>query len=514
MIRIRSRSIVAAGVALAALGSMEGCAAPAGEPAARRPSVAPATRPAGGELALAGARADPMYRELLAIDLPAVAGVANARSLDVRQARERVEAARGRYQSSWGAFFPVLSPSVGFEHVEGQVRAVNGPLLGADFSSLAPAALVQWAINPGKVYYDVVASRKRLEASEHQERQVQQETLRVAVVQYYDLVLAQARLAAAHRAVGEGEELLRITRLRLRAGAGLEADALRAEADLSRRQQDLAVGLGAFYEASVALAVTLHMDATVTLVPRPERVPQLTLVRPDLGIDEMMGLAVAWRSDLRGVRTLIAAAAADRGSAAWGGLGPQVQVGYQYGGIASDTPEGLPFSLKEQRRLSAGVGWTFGLAVLGQLKTAGSAERLAALEGERQLDVVKAQVVRAAQSGTTQAKLIPMAARQVAAAESALGLAQASLRAGTTLTIDVLQAADAVDQARLRYADAVVRFNQAQVNLLAALGLIDAEALAVVPAGADANAASVADPGPASQPSPATQPAPATAATQ
>ena len=41
------------------------------------------------------------------------------------------------------------------------------------------------------------------------------------------------------------------------------------------------------------------------------------------------------------------------------------------------------------------------------------------------------------------------------------------------LTLDVLQAADAVDQARLRYADAVVRYNQSQVNLLAAVGVID-----------------------------------------
>jgi hypothetical protein len=34
-----------------------------------------------------------------------------------------------------------------------------------------------------------------------------------------------------------------------------------------------------------------------------------------------------------------------------------------------------------------------------------------------------------------------------------------------------------VDQARLRYADAVVRYNQAQVNLLAAVGVIDEENL-------------------------------------
>ena len=61
----------------------------------------------------------------------------------------------------------------------------------------------------------------------------------------------------------------------------------------------------------------------------------------------------------------------------------------------------------------------------------------------------------------------------MAAAEEALRLGEANLRAGTMTTLDVLQAQDAATQARLRYAEAVVRYNQSQVNLLAALGLLD-----------------------------------------
>ena len=44
---------------------------------------------------------------------------------------------------------------------------------------------------------------------------------------------------------------------------------------------------------------------------------------------------------------------------------------------------------------------------------------------------------------------------------------------GTGLTVDVLQAEATADQARARYATAIVRYNQSQINLLAALGLID-----------------------------------------
>jgi outer membrane protein TolC len=488
----RKNCLLAAGALCLAVAG--GCAGPKPAPVAR-PSIAPASATASG-LALDGARAEPMYRELLAVDLPTVVGVAQASNIDIRQAKLNVEAAQGQAERSFGAIFPVIAPGLAFESVDGSVRAVNGPLLGADFSSLAPSVLVQWALNPGKVYYDIVASRKRLEATEHQEQFVVQDMLRVAVVQYYELVLMQARLSVARQAVTESEELLRINELRLRAGAGTDTDRLRAIAQVARRQQDLTTAINNFYNASIALAVTLHMDAAVTLVPLPRQVEQVTLVDPSSEIEKLLSLAVTWRDDLRGVRTLMGAAEADLGGRTWGALGPQLQVGYQIGGVSSDTPK-ENFSLTEQRRLSASAGWAFGLAMLGDLKTAGAVQKAAVLDAEQQLDRVRAQVIAAAQASSMNAKLIPMARQQLEANEAALKLAQANLKAGTMLTLDVLQAEDAVSEARLRFADAVIRYNQSQVELLAALGLVDAAALN----GGQATTLT-GQPGPATQPVP------------
>jgi outer membrane protein TolC len=52
-------------------------------------------------------------------------------------------------------------------------------------------------------------------------------------------------------------------------------------------------------------------------------------------------------------------------------------------------------------------------------------------------------------------------------------LAQKNLGVGTALTVDVLQAEDALNDAQLRYANTATAYNQSQVNMLAALGLID-----------------------------------------
>ncbi len=99
------------------------------------------------------------------------------------------------------------------------------------------------------------------------------ETLRRATNEYYELVLSQASLSAAHQGVEEAEELLRISHLRTQAGMGVPADELRAEARLAETQQDLVASLAGFYDASVSLAVTLHLDSTATLVPDIKELP-------------------------------------------------------------------------------------------------------------------------------------------------------------------------------------------------------------------------------------------------
>ena len=166
------------------------------------PHVAPATQPTAS-LQLDAAAIHPMYRELLAVDLPTIAQVAMARSVDIQQARQRVEASRGRYESSVEAVFPVIAPALTFQHLEGPNQNASGTLVLTNFNNILPGITVQWIINPGRVYYDIVASKRRLEASGQAAHAAELDTLRTAAVQYYDLVLAQARVSVARQAVGD-----------------------------------------------------------------------------------------------------------------------------------------------------------------------------------------------------------------------------------------------------------------------------------------------------------------------
>lgn len=444
------------------------------------PSVAPARQPAAS-LKVDAAKIAPMYEHrLLAVDLPTVFRVAMARNIDIKAAQESVEASRGAYESNVGAIFPSLTPNVTALGIQGAILNPNNVLAVAPFAHLFPAGVIQWIINPGQVAYNAIASKRRLEASEQQDRAVVLETTRAAALQYYDLVLNQAQVSVAWQAIKEAEELLRIERLMLKAGTALPADELRAEADLALKQQNLLTALNGFYDASVALSVTLDLDPTVMLVPRAGTVRQATLVREDLPIDDMLVTAVRYRPDLEAVRTLLGAAEADKGATIWGGLGPQ---GQEIGVLAPRPPAGRVVDTEYRQPIyNATGGFNWSLATFGRIKSAAANVNIAALNVDRRLDEVQAAVVTAHQASLTAAKLIPRAKQEVAAAEEALRLTQKNLQAGTGLTIDVLQAKDAADQARLRYATALVRYNQSQINLLAALGLLEQETVEGRPA--------------------------------
>lgn len=512
-------------IAWTAVVTLSGCESPQPTGAVTCPHVAP-DRPdePSAVLKLDASQIKPMYTELLAIDLPTAVRVAVAQNTDVLKARQQVKASQGRLESTVGGVFPALVPTTLFEHVEGAARATAGNLVGVGFDTYGVAGAIQWVINPGRVVYEIVAAKKRLAAAGQQEQAVRQETLRTAGVRYYQLVLAQARVATANEAIVESEELLRIARLRVTAGSGVRADELRAEARLAETKQALVRALQAFYESSVALGLTLQLDAKVTLVPKGDEVVPLSLVRADMPIEELLAIAIQYRPDLASVRTILDAVAADAGATWWGDFGPQLQVGYQVGGItghSDDTQEakGIPsnlivnprsqngtfsstpivngaikelisrgakraegssdqtFGFHEQQRGYAGAGWRLSLSAFGDLKTARAIEQQARIEVDRRLADVQAQVVTAHQASRANRELIGLANAEVASAQEALRLAQANLNAGAMTTLDVLQAQDAAALARLHFAGAVVQFDEAEINLLGALGLLDESAL-------------------------------------
>ncbi len=426
-----------------------------------------------------------MYSELLSINLAAVVKVAQADNLDIQIARQRVEESRGRLASSIGAAFPVLAPTAIFNYNNGVARSTAGNLVTADFHSISPATAIQWVVNPGRVIYNIVAAKKRLNASRAGQAAVIQQTMENGAIQYYQLVQAQADVVAARDAEADAEELLRFANLRLKAGTAIPADVASAEAEVASRRQGVLLSLNRFYHDSTDLAITLNLDPTVTLVPSVNSLKANRLVRRSIPIAQFIRLAVQYRPDLQQVRELVRAAKAAGGAIAWGDLGPTLTTGYTAGGIDGSydnvTGKGPPvtdnYSMHGFQNLQAGGGWQLGLGTFGDIQTAQARERIAAIRANKQLAVVESTVVKALQDSRTNAQLIPIAADQVRSAQYALNIIKVNYKAGTVTSLEVLVAESQLAKAQRDYAAAIAHFNQSQIAIVGAVGLVSDKAI-------------------------------------
>ena len=431
------------------------------------------------------ARVPAMYSELLSINLAAVVKVAQADNLDIKIARQQVEESRGRLASSVGAAFPILAPTAIFNYNNGVARSTAGNIVTADFSSISPAAAIQWVVNPGQVIYNVVAAKKRLNASRAGQASIIEETLKNSAIQYYQLVQAQADVVAARDAEADAEELLRFAKLRLKAGTAIPADVASAEAEVASRRQGVLLALNRFYHDSADLATTLNLDPTVTLVPSVNSLKANRLVRKSISIGQLIKLAVEYRPDLQQVRELVRAAQAEGGAVAWGDLGPTLTAGYRAGEIEGRyynvTGKGPPanqnYSLHGYQNFQAGGGWQLGLSTFGDIQTAKARERIAAIRANKRLALVEAAVVKALQDSRTNAQLIPISADQVRSAQYALNIIKVNYKAGTVTSLEVLVAESQLAQAQRDYAAAIAHFNQSQIAIVGAVGLVSNRAI-------------------------------------
>ena len=415
----------------------------------------------------------PMYRELLPIDLRTASEVALAQAQDVLRAQNATAAAAASVRSVFGWLLPTIAPGISYEKVDGTVRATQGTLVDAAFSTVQPVVLAQWILQPGRVVHELLAARKRVVATRLHERAVRVTTLRAVAAGYHELLAAAARVGAAQVAFLAADEAARVTAAQHRHGLVLATAARAAAGAAAQREQELRETLLGFHDASIDLATTLGLDPMVTLAPVTAEVLPHTLVRTELTVDELLGFAIAQRDDLAAVREELAASEHDGGAAFWSAFGPSVAVGYQTSAVRGSA-EGAPANgFHDQQRLQAGVGWQFDTSKIAALVAADVADREAQRVLTEVLLRVRGEVVLAHQVVIAAEPGVAAARQSLAAATTAGAEAAARHRAGAAPEADLLTARAVEAAARSQLVAAIARYDQAQVDLLAAIGVLD-----------------------------------------
>lgn len=422
-----------------------------------------------------------------AVSLDQAVAIALQNNREIQEARVRIEELQAELGVARAALFPIIDIEASAvrdrnDRVFGGGTGVLGDLIPEETSAETFTDLRSLA----RLTYDIYTGGERSARIERAEREVRRQQLQVEVIgeqvrfeatdNYYLLQNADAQVAIAQADVENASQTLRDAQLLERAGLGTRFDVLRAEGDLAAANEQLTRAIAEQRTARRRLAETLGLGQHVELSAADEITESGFW---DLSLDETIVRAYKNRAELEQQLILREIGKKER-EIALAGIRPQVDFLAQYD-ARDNLDDGVP--ILTDWTFQARVSWTLfdgGRAFEG----ARSAERRidqANLQFANQRNEIRFQVEEAYYSMIANQENIESTFKNVETREEALRLARLRFQAGVGTQTDVIDAQRDLSDARGRYLQAIIQYNQSLNALQRAVSNLPGSGLFEIP---------------------------------
>ncbi len=428
-------------------------------------------------LAASVARSQP-EAQTYPIDLATTLRLAGANGVDIQIARERLEAARANATIATTQFLPWLSAGVNYRRHGGLIQDVVGNIVEADKDSYAAGAGLNLQVDVGDAIYKTLAARQARFATEQGLAVQRQQTLTRAAQAYFDLLVAQAIVAAsveAHRISRDYESQLHRA---VDAGIALKGDELRVRVQTQRNQLALQQATEQRRILVARLAESLRLDPAVELVAQDLELAPLALVTATDAASALVSEAVSARPEIKEAHALVGVAEQTEKGAIYGPLIPTI-VGQVFFGSLGGGKDGGPSTSGGSRDYLAAIGWRLGPGGLfdrGRIRSARARLGEAQWNVEKLKDGIARQVVEARTRVLSQQEQLETAKQALAAAEQGLELARGRKEFEVGVVLENILAEQDQTRARQDYVRAIGEYDKAQYELLRALGRLASDA--------------------------------------
>ncbi|MGH7140491.1 MAG: TolC family protein, partial [Pirellulales bacterium] len=296
-----------------------------------------------------------------------------------------------------------------------------------------------------------------------------------AIVRYFELLAAEARLEAIGQSERELGEIVRIAEHFTRTGVGRPSDLDRAEAEaylmhLQAQQAEERVAL-----ASARLAALLSLDTAVRLKTTQGPIPGLEIVDTSVGLQALLRIAERRRPELAAGTATIQHAVTRVRQEKTRPLFPLVMLGYSsssYGGGGVLFPPQLS-NFRGRQDFDVMALWTLQNMGMGNVATVSERRSMlnqAIAERTRTLNDVRQQVVAAYGLVQGERTQIQITQRQTSDAEQGFREELERLFGADALPIEVLNSVKQLAMVRQELIEAVTGYNKAQFRLYVAIG--------------------------------------------
>jgi len=407
------------------------------------------------------------------IDLPTTLRLAGAQNLDIQIARTRLAEAQANRQSALEQFFPWITAGAAYHRRDGVAQAVPaGTISDAHFQSYSPGGAVAAQMDLGDAIYKSLAAKQLVRASDQALEAQRQDSALSAAQGYFELIKAGALVEVVREALKTSRDYQLQLHAAVASGIAFKGDELRVQSQTEHYELALRQALERRRVAAAELALVLHLDSRVDLVPRDAGLAPLTLFETNSAIDALVEQALRSRPELKQSQALLLAARAAKNGAVYGPLIPSVGA-QAFGGGLGGGPDGGPANFGAEGDYGVGVSWRIGPGGLfdsGRINASKAQLAAARLSETKLRDSITSQVVAGLVRVQSLSAQIALAQQNLATASETLRLTRERKQYGVGIVLEDIQAQQDLTQARSDYFTALAEYNQAQYGLNKAVG--------------------------------------------
>lgn len=417
-------------------------------------------------------RVSTLKTEQYPIDLSTALKLIEDQNLMIAQDQKNSEVVKSRYRQSQAALLPNIEGSYTQSRLEGG-QQVFGDVVTVIRKTVQPQLTASWTLYPGgKTIFDMLAARRRTQSANYLVKGTYQDQLSQATQDYYKLLAAYRQKDVALEALSLSEEQVKSNQALVDVGKGIPLDLSRAKTDYAQRQSTLVQSETAIIQAEQTLLNRLNLDPDIHLIPAELNLADETkkLIPQEEPVEKLIATAIDNNQAIKTGEADLKALGLDYKSV-FSEIIPSVTVrsyvngtGPKYNALTKTTFAGVTVNMNLLDNL--------GLQIPFRLQEKKKLIEQKTLAQQQLIRDTQSAVMTAYLSSENQRSAIEAAQQAVKSAEESYDLASGRYNAGYGINLDVLDARSALVTAKNTLIQAMLTYNQAQVQLVGAMGLV------------------------------------------
>jgi outer membrane protein TolC len=409
------------------------------------------------------------------IDLATVLRLIYDQNLLVAQNKVDIDIRKNLLYQKAAEFLPNVDGSLSQSRLDGGTQVFGGEVFRVVRNTVQPQVTASLTLHPGgKTIYETLAAKRRTEMAEIQLKETYQNQLARAAEDYYKLLAAQFKKEGLLQGLKEIMEQVQLNQARFDVGKGTYLEVIQAKTSLAQQKRLLQEVGSEIILAEQALLNRLNLDPEIHLMSTETETAMKRLVK-DQPLGELIAVALNQHPSIQRLDDELKA------------------LGFDYKGIRSSL---LPSVTLRTYLNATGPEWdnltrtqfsgfTINMNLLENLG-AQIPLRLHAkkkeierkiLEQKSLIRDIETQVTAAYLNSQNFSQAVAAAEEELAYAEEGYKLATGRFKTGFGINLDVLNAETALMLARTNLAQVILDYNQAQVRLVEALGIVSPDSL-------------------------------------